>query len=106
MPFCSIRTYITHESVEINVNGIDVLGDEDITLFLITENYPKLFFQTSELGVTEHIEGDECKLAVWTGRAPISDYRIVLKVGTLTLISFIYGCMLAILTHHPIFVGF
>jgi len=38
--------------------------------------------QTSELGVTEHIEGDECKFAVWTGRAPISDYRIVLKVSS------------------------
>jgi len=38
---------------------------------------------TSELGVTEHIEGDECKFAVWTGRAPISDYRIVLKASTL-----------------------
>ncbi|XP_034255517.1 kalirin isoform X2 [Thrips palmi] len=38
---------------------------------------------TSELGVTEHIEGDECKLAVWTGRAPISDYRIVLKASNL-----------------------
>ncbi|KAF4519123.1 hypothetical protein B566_EDAN007396 [Ephemera danica] len=34
---------------------------------------------TSEAGVTEHIEGDECKFAVWTGRAPMSDYRIVLK---------------------------
>lgn len=41
--------------------------------------------QTSELGVTEHIEGDECKFAVWTGRAPISDLRIVLKVGVLML---------------------
>ncbi|XP_066996303.2 kalirin [Anabrus simplex] len=38
---------------------------------------------TSELGVTEHIEGDECKFAVWTGRAPISDYRIVLKASNL-----------------------
>nr|CAD7400280.1 unnamed protein product [Timema cristinae] len=38
---------------------------------------------TSELGVTEHIEGDECKFAVWTGRAPISDYRIVLKAANL-----------------------
>lgn len=35
------------------------------------------------MGVTEHIEGDECKFAVWTGRAPISDYRIVLKASTL-----------------------
>ncbi|RZF34081.1 hypothetical protein LSTR_LSTR011651 [Laodelphax striatellus] len=39
--------------------------------------------ETSELGVTEHIEGDECKFAVWTGRAPISDYRIVLKASSL-----------------------
>lgn len=39
---------------------------------------------TSELGVTEHIEGDECKFAVWTGRAPmLSDYRIVLKANNL-----------------------
>lgn len=39
--------------------------------------------QTSELGVTEHMEGDECKFAVWTGRAPISDYRIVLRASSL-----------------------
>uniref|UniRef100_A0AAR5PYU8 Non-specific serine/threonine protein kinase n=1 Tax=Dendroctonus ponderosae TaxID=77166 RepID=A0AAR5PYU8_DENPD len=38
---------------------------------------------TSELGVTEHMEGDECKFAVWTGRAPISDYRIVLRASSL-----------------------
>ncbi|XP_037034473.1 kalirin isoform X5 [Bradysia coprophila] len=39
---------------------------------------------TSELGVTEHIEGDECKFAVWTGRAPmLSDSRIILKANTL-----------------------
>ena len=39
---------------------------------------------TSELGVTEHIEGDECKFAVWTGRAPmLSDYRTVLKANNL-----------------------
>lgn len=40
---------------------------------------------TSELGVTEHIEGgDECKFAIWTGRAPMmSDFRIVLKANNL-----------------------
>lgn len=39
---------------------------------------------TSELGVTEHIEGDECKFSVWTGRAPmVFDYRIVLKANNL-----------------------
>lgn len=39
---------------------------------------------TSELGVTEHIEGDESKFAVWTGRAPMqSDYRMVLKATNL-----------------------
>ncbi|XP_018907690.2 triple functional domain protein isoform X1 [Bemisia tabaci] len=43
----------------------------------------KYKLMTSELGVTEHIEGDECKFAVWTGRAPISDYKIVLKASSL-----------------------
>lgn len=38
---------------------------------------------TSELGVTEHIEGDECKFAIWTGRAPMVDFRIVLKATSL-----------------------
>ncbi|XP_033224250.1 kalirin isoform X3 [Belonocnema kinseyi] len=38
---------------------------------------------TSELGVTEHIEGDECKFAVWTGRAPTSDTRVVLRANSL-----------------------
>ncbi|XP_055630894.1 triple functional domain protein [Toxorhynchites rutilus septentrionalis] len=39
---------------------------------------------TSDFGVTEHIEGDECKFAIWTGRAPmLSDYRIVLKANSL-----------------------
>ena len=36
--------------------------------------------QTSELGVTEHIEGDPLKLALWAGRTPSSDNKIVLKV--------------------------
>ncbi|EDS35252.1 guanine-nucleotide-exchange-factor [Culex quinquefasciatus] len=39
---------------------------------------------TSDFGVTEHIEGDECKFAIWTGRAPmLSDYRIVLRANSL-----------------------
>ena len=38
--------------------------------------------QMSEIGVTEHIEGDECKFALWTGTvAPISDYKIILRVS-------------------------
>lgn len=36
--------------------------------------------QTSELGVTEHIEGDPCKFALWAGRTPSSDSKTVLKV--------------------------
>lgn len=36
--------------------------------------------QTSELGVTEHVEGDPCKFALWVGRTPTSDNKIVLKV--------------------------
>ncbi|XP_028673796.1 triple functional domain protein isoform X1 [Erpetoichthys calabaricus] len=37
----------------------------------------KLF--TSELGVTEHVEGDPCKFALWVGRTPTNDNKIVLK---------------------------
>lgn len=37
--------------------------------------------QTSELGVTEHVEGDPCKFALWVGRTPTSDNKIVLKVN-------------------------
>lgn len=37
-----------------------------------------------DLGITEHIEGDETKFAVWTGRPPmLSDCRIVLKANSL-----------------------
>lgn len=36
------------------------------------------------MGITEHIEGDETKFAVWTGRSPmLSDCRIVLKANSL-----------------------
>ena len=37
-------------------------------------------FQISEINITEHIEGDATKFALWTGRAPISEYKIILKV--------------------------
>ena len=43
------------------------------------------FLQTSELGVTEHVEGDPCKFALWVGRTPTSDNKIVLKVRPLEL---------------------
>lgn len=43
-----------------------------------------MIFIFIELGITEHIEGDECKFAVWTGRAPMtSDVRIVLRANSL-----------------------
>ena len=41
------------------------------------------YFQISEVNITEHIEGDATKFALWTGRAPISEYKIVLKAQTL-----------------------
>lgn len=42
------------------------------------------FLTSAELGVTEHIEGDECKFAIWTGRAPmISDCRIVMRANSI-----------------------
>ncbi|XP_048253877.1 triple functional domain protein-like isoform X2 [Haliotis rufescens] len=43
----------------------------------------KFKLMISEVNVTEHIEGDETKFALWTGRAPISDYRIILKASSL-----------------------
>lgn len=45
------------------------------------------FFQTSEINVTEHIEGDECKFALWTGRVPNGESRTVLKVSLGPVIS-------------------
>ncbi|XP_043215264.1 kalirin-like isoform X2 [Amphibalanus amphitrite] len=38
---------------------------------------------TSDIGVTEHVEGDECKFAVWTGRPPLNDMKILLKASSL-----------------------
>ncbi|XP_070303091.1 kalirin isoform X3 [Salvelinus sp. IW2-2015] len=38
---------------------------------------------TSDLGVTEHIEGDPCKFALWAGRTPSSDNKTVLKAPVL-----------------------
>lgn len=29
------------------------------------------------------MEGDSCKLAVWTGRAPLSDHRVIMKSNSL-----------------------
>jgi hypothetical protein len=44
--------------------------------------YTLFYLQTNQIGVTEHIEGDECKFALWTGTvAPISDYKIILRVS-------------------------
>jgi len=38
-------------------------------------------WQMNKIGVTEHIEADECKFALWEGTvAPISDYKLILRV--------------------------
>ncbi|KAH8869343.1 Triple functional domain protein [Schistosoma japonicum] len=40
----------------------------------------------ADCNITEHIEGDQCKFALWTGRIPpIHEYRMVLKAATLEL---------------------
>lgn len=31
------------------------------------------------------MEGDSCKLAVWTGRAPLSDHRVIMKSSNLDI---------------------
>uniref|UniRef100_A0A914V8J4 SOS1/NGEF-like PH domain-containing protein n=1 Tax=Plectus sambesii TaxID=2011161 RepID=A0A914V8J4_9BILA len=33
----------------------------------------------SEINVTEHIEGDQCKFALWTGSVPNSEHRTIMK---------------------------
>ncbi|TRY93448.1 hypothetical protein DNTS_005746, partial [Danionella cerebrum] len=38
---------------------------------------------TSDLGVTEHVEGDPCKFALWVGRTPSSDNKTVLKASSI-----------------------
>ncbi|CAF0832828.1 unnamed protein product [Brachionus calyciflorus] len=43
----------------------------------------KFKLMTSEINITEHMEGDSCKLAVWTGRAPMFDHRVILKSNSL-----------------------
>ena len=40
--------------------------------------------QTSDIGITEHVEGDECKFAVWTGHyngknQPASESKVSLE---------------------------
>ncbi|VUZ48985.1 unnamed protein product [Hymenolepis diminuta] len=41
-------------------------------------------FLLADLNITEHIEGDQCKFALWAGRVPpVSDYRLVLKAPNL-----------------------
>ena len=39
-----------------------------------------LYLQTADMGITEHIEGDECKFAVWTGRTPAIENKAIMKV--------------------------
>ena len=35
------------------------------------------------MGVTEHIEGDECKFATWTGRTPMAENKVILKASSI-----------------------
>lgn len=37
------------------------------------------------MGITEHIEGDECKFAAWTGRTPVVENKMILKVTKIVL---------------------
>ncbi|KAJ8019897.1 Triple functional domain protein [Holothuria leucospilota] len=38
---------------------------------------------TTDIGITEHVEGDPCKIGLWTGHTPSSDNRIILKASSL-----------------------
>ncbi|ESO07374.1 hypothetical protein HELRODRAFT_191159 [Helobdella robusta] len=40
----------------------------------------------NEIGVTEHIEGDACKMALWAGTvAPTSDYKVIMRAANLEM---------------------
>lgn len=45
----------------------------------------KFKMMTSEINITEHMEGDSCKMAVWTGRAPMSDHRVIMRCNSLDI---------------------
>lgn len=49
-------------------------------IFLIMYIFFILYLQTADMGITEHIEGDECKFSVWTGRAPAIENKAIMKV--------------------------
>ena len=36
----------------------------------------------ADMGITEQIEGDDCKLAVWTGQKPLVENKMVLKASS------------------------
>ena len=37
------------------------------------------------MGVTEHIEGDECKFATWTGKTPMAENKVILKASSIDI---------------------
>jgi len=45
----------------------------------------KTKMMTSDMGITEHVEGDDCKFAVWTGRTPASESKVILKANNLDI---------------------
>ena len=47
-----------------------------------------LYWQTADMGITEHIEGDECKFAAWTGRTPVVENKMILKVSKIPIESY------------------
>ena len=47
-----------------------------------------LYWQTADMGITEHIEGDECKFAAWTGRTPVVENKMILKVSKILIESY------------------
>ena len=47
--------------------------------------------QIAEIGVTEHIEGDQCKFALWTGSVPtMSETKIILRVSCLPISTVLF----------------
>ena len=47
-------------------------------------------FQTSELGITEHLAEDPCKFAVWIGEPPFTEEKRIIKVSAVAIAVLCY----------------
>lgn len=84
---------LDHNSLLLELNNLSTIINMDtisvtdgVALYVVQLNVAisVCCLQIAEIGVTEHIEGDQCKFALWTGSVPtMSDTKIILRVSVL-----------------------